>query len=91
MPGTSPWRPCRAGARGRTLGHEVVDHPTDQEDVTVRSRDVDRADVDENHDPLRRGRLKVSAPGVGVVRCKPPLIAEAVVSTSSTPGAGNIA
>ncbi len=90
MPGTSPWRPCRAGARGRTLGHEVVDHPTEQEDVTVRSRDVDRADVDENHDPLRRGRLKVSAPGVGVVRRKT-LIAEAVVSASPTPGAGDIA
>jgi len=68
----------------------VVDHPTDQEDVTVRSRDMDRADVDENHDPLRRGRLKVSAPGVGVVRRKT-LIAEAVVSASPTPGAGNIA
>ena len=31
--------------------HEVVDHPTEQEDVMNRSRDVYRATVDENHDP----------------------------------------
>lgn len=34
-----------------------------------RSRDVYRANVDENHDPLRRGRLQVSVPSVGVSAC----------------------
>jgi len=29
-----------------------MDHPPDQEDVMGRSRDVYRADVDDNHDPL---------------------------------------
>ena len=31
---------------------------------TNRSRDVYRANVDENHDPLRRGRLQVSVRAV---------------------------
>ena len=37
---------------------------------TNRSRDVYRANVDENHDPLRRGRLQVSVPDVGVTACR---------------------
>ena len=35
-----------------------------------RSRDVYRANVDENHDPLRRGRLQASVPDVGVTACR---------------------
>lgn len=43
-----------------------------------RSRDVYRAVVDENHDPLQRGRLQVSVPSVGVSSvwaeaCLPPV------------------
>lgn len=43
-----------------------------------RSRDVYRAVVDEDHDPLRRGRLQVSVPSLGVSStwaeaCLPPV------------------